>query len=127
MSIKTLLVEEIQDELNDLSDLDLGSEEYKITVDGLTKLIDRAIEMEKFETENEDKIKNREKDDDFKLKQMEEERTDRWVRNGIAIAGIIIPSIITVWGTVKSLNFEKEGTITTIVGRGFINKLLPKK
>ena len=61
MSIKTLLVEEIQDELNDLSDLDLGSEEYKITVDGLTKLIDRAIEMEKFETENEDKIKNREK------------------------------------------------------------------
>lgn len=127
MSIKTLLVEEIQDELNDLSDLDLGSEEYKITVDGLTKLIDRAIEMEKFETENEDKIKNREKDDDFKLKQMEEERTDRWVRNGIAIAGIIIPSIITVWGTVKSLNFEKEGTVTTIVGRGFINKLLPKK
>ena len=127
MSIKTLLVEEIQDELNDLSDLDLGSEEYKITVDGLTKLIDRAIEMEKFETENEDKIKNREKDDDFKLKQMAEERTDRWVRNGIAIAGIIIPSIITVWGTVKSLNFEKEGTVTTIVGRGFINKLLPKK
>lgn len=127
MSIKTLLVEEIQDELNDLSGLDLGSDKYKVTIDGLTKLIDRAIEMEKFETENEDKIKNREKDDDFKLKQMEEERTDRWVRNGIAIAGIIIPSIITVWGTVKSLNFEKEGTVTTIVGRGFINKLLPKK
>ena len=29
--------------------------------------------------------------------------------------------------TLTSLKFEEEGTVTTIVGRGFVNKLLPKK
>ena len=57
----------------------------------------------------------------------EDEKRDRRIKNGITIAGIVIPSIITIWGTIKSLNFEKEGTVTTIMGRGFINKLLPKK
>lgn len=127
MTIKTLLVEEVQDELDNLSDLELGSEEYKTTVDGLTKLIDRVIDIEKLESENKDKVENRENENDFKLKQMDEERKDRWIRNGIAAAGVIIPSLVTIWGTVKSLKFEEEGTITTVVGRGFINKLLPKK
>ena len=57
----------------------------------------------------------------------EDEKRDRRIKNGITIAGIVIPSVITIWGTIKSLNFEKEGTVTTIMGRGFINKLLPKK
>ena len=57
----------------------------------------------------------------------EDEKRDRRIKNGITIAGIVIPSLITIWGTIKSLNFEKEGTVTTIMGRGFINKLLPKK
>ena len=127
MTIKTLLVEEVQDELDNLSDLELGSEEYKTTVDGLTKLIDRVIDIEKLESENKDKVENRENENDFKLRQMDEERKDRWIRNGIAAAGVIIPSLVTIWGTVKSLKFEEEGTITTVVGRGFINKLLPKK
>lgn len=127
MTIKTLLVEEVQDELDNLSNLELGSEEYKTTVDGLTKLIDRVIDIEKLESENKDKVENREDENDFKLKQMDEERKDRWIRNGIAAAGVIIPSLVTIWGTVKSLKFEEEGTITTVVGRGFINKLLPKK
>ena len=60
-------------------------------------------------------------------KQMEEEKKDRWIKNGLAAAGIIIPTLVTIWGTVKSIKFEETGTITTIMGRGFINKLLPKK
>ena len=127
MEIKTLLVEEVQDELDNLGALELGSEEYKTTVDGLTKLIDRVIDIEKLESDSKEKVIIMENENDFKLKQMEEERKDRFIRNGIAVAGIVIPSLITIWGTVKSLKFEEEGTITTIVGRGFINKLLPKK
>ena len=127
MEIKTLLVEEVQDELDNLGALELGSEEYKTTVDGLTKLIDRVIDIEKLESDSKEKVVVMENENDFKLKQMEEERKDRFIRNGIAVAGIVIPSLITIWGTVKSLKFEEEGTITTIVGRGFINKLLPKK
>ena len=127
MNIETLLNEEIEDQLDEISKLDLGSESYKVAVDGVVKLIDRKIEMDKIEIEKTDKIENRKIDDDWKRKQMKDEKLDRWIKNGVAIAGIIIPSAITIWGTVKSFEFEKEGTITTIMGRGFINKLIPRK
>lgn len=121
------LYDEINAEFEDLSKMALGTEEYKVTVDGLTKLMDRAIDMKKFDTEYAERIENQKMDNSFKQKQMDEERKDRLIKNGISIAGIVIPSLITIWGTVKSMEFEKEGTITTIIGRGFINKLLPKK
>lgn len=121
------LYDEINAEFEDLSKMALGTEEYKVTVDGLTKLMDRAIDMKKFDTEYAERIENQKMDNSLKQKQMDEERKDRLIKNGISIAGIVIPSLITIWGTVKSMEFEKEGTITTIIGRGFINKLLPKK
>lgn len=121
------LYDEINAEFEDLSKMALGTEEYKVTVDGLTKLMDRAIDMKKFETEHVERIENQKMDNYLKQKQMEEDRRDRLIKNGISITGIVIPSLITIWGTVKSMEFEKEGTITTIIGRGFINKLLPKK
>ena len=107
--------------------MNLGSEEYKTAVDGLTKLVDRAIELEKIDVSSQEKVEDRETDRDLKLKQMDEDRKDRNVRNAIAVAGIVIPTVVTIWGTIKSIEFEKEGTITTIMGRGFIQKLLPKK
>lgn len=127
MEIEKLLDEEIQYEFSTLKDAEKGSEEYKTSVDGLTKLLDRAIEMKKIDIETQEKIETREFENDLKLKQMKEDKKDRWVKNGIAIGGIVIPTIVTVWGTLKSFKFEEEGTITTIMGRGFINKLLPKK
>lgn len=123
MSIENLMEDEISTEFEKLSKMDAGSEPYKGTVDGLTKLMDRAIEMKRLELE----VENRKKDDLYKDAQVKEDQKDRLIRNCIAAAGIVIPSVITVWGTLKSLKFEEEGTVTTIMGRGFINKLLPKK
>ena len=126
-SIRELLDEEIQVEFEKLSKLEVGSESYKATVDGLSKLVDRAVEIDKTEMENTTKIEAQNIENDFKALQIKEDNRDRWVRNGIAIAGIIVPSVLTVWGTLKSFKFEETGTVTTILGRGFINKLLPKK
>lgn len=126
-SIRELLDEEIQVEFEKLSKLEVGSESYKATVDGLTRLVDRAVEIDKTEMENATKIEAQNIENDLKALQIKEDNRDRWVRNGIAIAGIIVPSVLTVWGTLKSFKFEETGTVTTILGRGFINKLLPKK
>ena len=123
MSIESLTEVEISDEFAKLSKMEAGTEPYAKTVDGLTKLMDRAIEMKKLDIEE----KSRKKEDQLKNTQMEEDRKDRLIRNILTGAGIVIPSVITVWGTLKSLKFEEEGTVTTIMGRGFINKLLPKK
>ena len=123
MEIEELLREEIKSELSILEEMDIGSDAYKATVDSVTKLTDRLIELKKLSVDSSDKVVEH----DLKREQLDEERKDRLVRNCIAVAGIIIPSVITIWGTVKSFEFEKEGTITTSIGRGFINKLLPRK
>ena len=127
MKIETMLYEEIRSELEEVKKLEVGSEKYKAAVDGLTKLVDRAIEIDKLNTDYEDKVEARELEKELKLKELDDENKDRLLRNGISIAGILIPVGVTVWGTLKTLKFEETGTVTTIMGRGFINKLLPKK
>ena len=127
MKIETMLYEEIRSELEEVKKLEVGSEQYKVAVDGLTKLVDRAIEIDKFNTDYEDKVEARELEKELKLKELEDENKDRLLRNGISIAAIVIPVGVTIWGTLKTLKFEETGTVTTIMGRGFINKLLPKK
>lgn len=123
MKIEGLLHKEIADEFEILGKMDVGTDKYKTAVDGLSKLMDKAIELDKLNVEH----NNQEFEIDFKERQAAEEKKDRMVKNGIAVAGIVIPSLLTIWGTIKSIKFEQEGTITTIMGRGFINKLLPKK
>ena len=142
---RELLEQVIQAELETLSGMEVGSEPYKISVDGLTKLIDRATNLKKMEEDASDKVKQRIWDNStretennlrkelanaelaLKREQMEIEKSERKFSNGIAIASIVVPSMITIWGTFKTLKFEEQGTVTTIMGRGFINKLLPKK
>ena len=105
MDMETMLKERIEGDFQELRETEIGSDERKAAVDELTVLMDRAIEIQKFE----------------------DERKDRLIRNILTASGIVIPTAVTIWGTIKSIEFEKEGTITTIMGRGFINKLIPKK
>ena len=126
-NIETLLHEEIQDGFDALSKMERGTEIHKTTVDEVAKLFDKAIEIEKIEIEAKDKAKSREIEASLKRAQMEEDRKDRRFKNGIAVGGIVLPLAVTIWGTFKTLKFEEEGTVTTMMGRGFINKLIPKK
>ena len=156
MEFESKLLEEIDDEFNTLGQMEVGTDAYKVTVDGLTKLVDRAIEIRKVENAKDEKAESQKFDNELKTKQFEldeklkrtelenklnqmatdnsmkekqavDEAKDRLIKNCIATAGIVLPAMITIWGTLKSFQFEKDGSITTIMGRGFINKLLPKK
>lgn len=127
MNIEHLLYDEMETEFEALRDKEPGSDEHKAVLDELVKLMDRAIEMEKVNNDCNDKTEVRENDQALKKQQFEDEKRDRLVKNIISVAGIALPLIVTIWGTKVSLKFEEEGTFTTIMGRGFINKLLPKK
>lgn len=137
INYKEALDGEISTELEVLESMETNSEDYKIMVEGLTKLIDRSMELEKIEiskAQEAEKIKNESEKIKFegeKIKfEAEQAKTNKifqWIGYGISAAGIVIPVAVTIWGTKVTLNFEKEGTVTTMMGRGFINKLLPKK
>lgn len=116
MEIEQLLREEIQLELEQLKDSEVGTDKHKETVDSVAKLTDRVIEMEKIDVERQ-----------TKLKQMDDDRKDRLIKNVLNGLNIGLPLVVLVWGTLKTFEFEKEGTVTTIIGRGIINKLIPKK
>lgn len=126
MKIENLLREEIESEFEELSKMELGSEAYRATVDGLTKLCDRAIELEKFNGELREKVNSRMNDTELREKEAKNDKTNKIVGHCINVAGIVLPLALTVWGTKASFKFEQDGTITTLMGRGFINKLLPK-
>lgn len=126
MNVETLLYKVIYRELEELENENLGAEERKAKVDEVTKLLDRASEMVRLDIEAEDKAEARKFEHELKLKQQKEETVDRWVRNGIAVFGVVAPLAVTVWGVKASFKFEETGTITTAMGRGLISKLLPK-
>lgn len=127
VNVETLLYDEIATEFEKLSQLTPGSEEHKATADTLVKLMDRAIEIDKVDRDCAEKEEARKSEELLKQQQLEDEKKDRLIKNILSIAGIALPLLVTIWGTKVSLEFEKEGTFTTIMGRGFINKLLPKK
>ena len=116
MTVKEILEEDLISELGKLRVTAYDAKEYRTVADTVVGLMDKKIEFDRLEGEQL-----------FRKQQLEEERKDRLIKNCIATAGVVLPLIVTIWGTVVSLNFEKEGTITTGIGRGFINKLLPKK
>lgn len=131
--IEVLLQEEIKDELEGLSKIGLGTDEYKATVDGVTKLVDRVIKMKELESDQDNKkaeLDLKESELALKEEQAKEDKKHSWIRDSLTAAGIIVPTAVTIWGTLKTFQFEEKGTVTTSIGRGFINnltKLLPKK
>ena len=138
MDIENLLYDEIQTDFEKLRDENLEPEKRKVTVDELTRLMDRAIEMKKLENDYNEKVAARESEQQEKaearlseqaieLQKMEEEKKDRIVRNIIGGAGVILPLIVTVWGTKVSMAFEKDDSFTTIAGRNFVSNLFRKK
>ena len=98
MELEDLLEEEVRSQLEGLKDIEMGTDEYKATVDGVVKLADRVIKIKELDYDASDKIDARETEVAIKKQQMKEEKNDRIIRNGIAIAGIVIPTAVTIWG-----------------------------
>ena len=125
--IDTMLRDELQREFENLKDMKSGTEEHKVGVDSLTKLLDRAIEMDKLEADVQEKAENREVDVSLKEKQMQEDKKDRIVKNCLTTVSLIASVGLTIWGSCKSWKFEETGTITSTAGREFMKKLFHMK
>lgn len=126
MSVKEQLTKVIEVQMEMLKDMKPGTEEYKNAFDVLAKLLDKLNEMDRNDYDYWDKCETREKETELKLKQLAEDRRDHNVKNTLTGVSVVGGLALTVWGTLKSLKFEENGTVTTLIGRGFINKLLHK-
>lgn len=127
MSIKTGLIEEFNSELEELKKMEVGTDEYKTSVEGITKLVDRIIEIEKQEHENSARAIDRQVEMEFKEQQLIDEKRDRIIGNFLESLKVVGGLGLTFVIAVMSMNFEREGTFTTEAGRGSIRQLLKFK
>lgn len=116
MSIKNNLIEEFNSQLEEVSKMEVGSEKYKIAMDGITKLADRITDIEKLESEQSLKYDRQTMDDHFKEKQMKVDKQDKLI--GHAIDGVKVCGGLglTAWAFVASMNFEKNGHLFSTEG-----------
>ena len=127
MSIKNNLVEEFESELEELGKMEVGTEKYKTLVDGITKLADRIIEIDKVENEHVVQIDTQEQEYAIKAQQLKDEKKDRFIKNCIAVGTFVGGVLVYSLAFIASMNFEREGTLTTEGGRSSLRQLLKLK
>lgn len=125
--IKTMLEEEIRNEIENLSSLPIEGEGYTKAVDNLAKLYKLKLEEDKTSMEYLDKTQNRESDKGFKIAQLEEAIKDRYVRIGIAAAELVLPLIFYAVWMKRGFKFEEKGTYTSTTFRGLFSRFKPTK
>lgn len=123
MSLRTMLELAIEDGFNKLDKMEVGSDEYKSTVEQLTKMSDRLIEVDKLSLEEE----TQKSDKDLRERQMKLDQLDRWIKHTLTGVNILGGFALVIWGARASWKFEETGTYTSMPGRKFINSLLSWK
>ena len=127
MGIKNILWDEIEKEVKELSKMQVGTDQYKVTVDGIARLSDKIIELEKLESENAAKdFENfaRTEEQELKREQLKSEKRDRAVKNVITVGTAVLSVAVYALAFIASTNFEREGSFTTEGGKNSIRQLL---
>lgn len=122
--IKSLLKKEIEAEFLELEKMQIGTDDYKTSVDGITKMIDKSIEISKMEADIDSKKEALYAETDLELKKQKNEHFNKMIVNILSGASIVSGVALTIWGTYKTLKFEETGTVTTTAGRSFINSVV---
>lgn len=116
MSIETKVHVEIERRLNNMKDMDPTTEEYKANNDAVAKLLEKAAEMERIHIEQQNYELN--------LKRMEEERTDRKVKNGLTALGIVIPPTVALIAGFAYSVMEREVITTSTPAKELLRRAL---
>ncbi len=125
--IKSLLEEEIDAQIRDLSSLQPGSKEKSTAIEDLAKLYKLKIEETKAKWEINEKYDDRDSDVQLKKDQLAEQVRDRYFRLGVEAAGIVLPLIFYAVWMKRGFKFEENGTYTSTTFRGLFNRFRPTK
>lgn len=143
--IITMLDEQIKAELGGLSGLAVGSKEHTEAIEGLAKLYrlridDSKAAMEynkeiddddfrKKQMEQEEKFHNEqaERDEQSRKEQLAEQKKDRYIRIGIAVAELMVPLVFFAKIYQMGYDLEKDGTFTVQTLKNLVRFVKPTK
>lgn len=121
--ISTLLNDEIVAEIQNLSEMEDGSEEKSQAIDNLVKLHRLRIEEIECELDADEKVKRRQ----MEHEQINEQVKERHFKVGVAAPELIVPLIFYGIWMRKGFKFEETGTYTSNTFKGLINRFRPTK
>lgn len=129
MNIKfnRLLGEEVESQIEEVHKISLGTDESKIAIDGVTKLADRSIELEKLRIQEEDLAEKRNMDYELRSEQIKKEHLRGMIDIGTKVLIGLGGLALSVWGTIYTTNFEREDNYTTSASRSWISGLFKPK
>lgn len=122
-----LLGEEVESQLEEVHKISLGTDESKIAIDGVTKLADRSIELEKLRIQEEDLAEKRNMDYELRSEQIKKEHLRGMIDIGTKVLIGLGGLALSVWGTIYTTNFEREDNYTTSASRSWISSLFKPK
>ena len=114
--LENLLYGEVEDELGEIANMKLGSDEYTKTTNAVNGMIDRLHESKKIENETlrleieKDKI-------EIEKEKNHNDNTNNVVKNIITATTFVLSAGVAVWANIDSKRFEKGFTHTTEAGR----------
>jgi hypothetical protein len=126
MNAENRMYDEIETLSDKLMSLEPGTEEYEKVFKEYLALNNQAIELYRIEADCDEKTAAREWARELEKQKAKSENWNRIGQAVINVVGIVLPVVLTVWGTNKSLKFEEEGTVTTTAGRNFMSRLFRK-
>ena len=126
VTISVMLDDEYKETLQELSKAKPGSDEAKWQLQKLSELHKQRMNEEKtfndvYVQSNEVSLKM--KESEMKREQMEDGKKDRWHRNVLDWAAILVPAGCSCYWMAKGLKFEETGTFTSRVGQWLSNHL----
>lgn len=120
MNVKQKLKDEFDSQMDLLHKMEVGTEEYKLTVDGVTKLADRIIAIEKNERDAELKEYQLGNESDSINAEIKNNRKRNWVE----AAKIVVPTVGAFAMGLISMKWEKLDTITSSAGKSALRDIL---
>lgn len=122
-----LLGEEVESQLEEVHKISLGTDESKIAIDGVAKLADRSIELEKLRIQEEDLAEKRNMDYELRSEQIKKEHLRGMIDIGTKVLIGLGGLALSVWGTIYTTNFEREDNYTTSASRSWVSSLFKPK
>lgn len=88
--------------------MEIGSDEYEVASKERDNIRNELIKLEQVE------------------KETKSENKREWIRNTITVVTFVVSTIISVKAINKTFEFDQESTVTSTLGRGILNGVIPK-
>ena len=128
MTTKQMLEQEIQNTIEAVHELEVGSKQHTDAVDTLTQMLEKYNQMDRLDAEIQEKYDSKQAEVTLKEKQLKQEKLGGiigHVLTGVQIVACAI--LIPIWGVKAAAEYEKEGVFKNVWTKNTITDILPKR